>query len=865
MNCRGYSVFVITIIILATILGHSQDPFKRLTINWGRSFNGASNTAIWFDYDGDGDLDLYVSNGSRPSATSIFNQENFLMECTGDSTFTSNLSAGGIVSDQEVTAGATAGDYDGDGDWDMFVTRAASNDLFSTNPKDNLLYINNNDKTFSSLGAGDVVSEDEYSTSAAWVDYDNDGDLDLLVKNGTPEANGIPKKPFLYQNNNGTLTAVTSAGDLLNFNTYAGAVVWCDYDNDGDQDVYLCSGGDGPYGRLFRNDGGGVFTNVVQIDSAMRDVGASWADYDNDGDFDLYIVNTGTNDNILLVNDGTGNFTIDQLSNVVNDGQADYGSAWGDFDNDGDLDLFLAVSKDVGQIIYNILYENSGYPNYTFTMITNTVAVTDTNNSRSAAWGDFNRDGFLDLAVVHWDRYNPNNIYYNLGNTNHWLQVVPRGTQTNKYGIGVRVKAKATINGNTYWQMREIQSQTGFGSQDQPWAHFGLGDATQVDSLTVYWPVSGITTVFTDVPADQFVTVVEGDLNVTYTIEAGDTSHFFFGNTGASIEFTANNDADGGDLTVVRYTTGPTNNAFSGSASAPDGSTVTPDRVATDRYWSITNNGLASFTYTISLDITNLPGVSNPDRLVIVKRADNTQPWVPVNTTRSGNRLYASGLTSFSEFAIASNTADNSLPVTLQQFNARVEDNVVVLQWVTEAEINNLGFELERSTSPAGPFVRIAGYQTHPQLKGQGNTNTRTEYKYRDTQVEPGNVYYYRLYDVDYSGQRSLIGNLRVDMSAVVTEFQLYPNYPNPFNPSTTIRFSIPSSIVSGDAPVRLAVYDAAGRLVRTLLEGRGMSGEFTVRWDGKNAYGESVSSGIYYARLQAGIYIKTQKMVLMK
>ncbi len=860
-----YWGIAIACIFLSLQLAFSQDPFTRLTLDWGRSFNGASNTAIWFDFDGDGDLDLYVSNGSRPSASSIFDQENFLMEYIGGNSFSSNLTAGGIVSDQQVTGGATAGDYDGDGDWDMFVTRAAPNDLFGVGDKSNFLYLNNNDKTFSSLSSGDVVTENEYSTSAAWVDYDNDGDLDLLVKNGTPEANGIAKKPLLYRNDNGILVNVTSAGDLLNNNTMAGAVVWCDYDNDGDQDVYLCSGGDGPKGRLFRNDGAGYFTNVDSILGTFRDVGANWVDYDNDGDFDLYIVNTGLNDNIFLINDGNGNFTIDSLSTVVNDGQADYGSAWGDYDNDGDLDLFLAVSKDVGQVVYNILYENSGYPNYTFTSVTNTVVVTDTNNSRSTAWGDYDRDGFLDLAVVHWDRYNPNNIYHNNGNSNHWLQVVPRGTSTNRYGIGTRIKVKATIFGNTYWQMREIQTQTGFGSQDQSWAHFGLGDATVVDSLTVFWPVSGLTTVFTDVSANQFITVVEGDLNVTYTVGAGETSNIIFGSTGASIEFTANNDADGGDLTVVRYTTGPSNNAFSGSATAPDGSTVTPDQVATDRYWSVTNSGLASFTYTISLDITNLPGVSNPDRLVIVKRADNTQPWVPVNTTRTGNRLYAAGLTSFSEFAIASNTADNSLPVTLQQFNARVEDDVVVLTWITESEINNLGFELERATRAQGPFVRIAGYQTHPQLKGQGNTNTRTQYQYRDHNVEMGNTYYYRLYDVDYAGNRTLVGNLKIDMNSVIAEFQLYPNYPNPFNPSTTIRFRIPANFVDNNAPVRLDVYDATGRWIQTLFEGKGVSGEFSVRWNGRNAIGESVSSGIYYARLQAGIYVKTQKMILMK
>ena len=862
MGLKVNGVWIIIIFLFQ--LSFSQDPFTRLTLDWGRSFNGASNTAIWFDFDGDGDLDFYVSNGSRPSATSIFNQENFLMEYTGSNTFTSNLTAGPIVSDPEVTGGATAGDYDGDGDWDMFVTKAANSTLLGTDPKNNFLYINNGDKTYSSLASGDVVSDDEYSTSAAWADYDNDGDLDLLVKNGTPDINGIPRKPFLYQNNSGVLTTVTSAGDLLNYNSFAGAVVWCDYDNDGDPDVYLCSGGDGPFGRLFRNDGNGVFTNVVQVDSAMIDVGASWADYDNDGDFDLYIVNRG-GDNILLINDGNGNFTIDSLSTVVNDGQADYGSAWGDYDNDGDLDLFLAVSKDIGQVVYNILYENSGYPNYTFTSVTNTVVVTDTNNSRATAWGDYDRDGFLDLGVVHWDQYNANNIYHNNGNTNHWLQVVPRGTSTNRHGIGVRVKAKATINGNTYWQMREIQTQTGFGSQDQPWAHFGLGDATTVDSLTIYWPVSGLTTVFTDVKADQFVTMVEGDLNVTYTVGAGETGEILFGSTGASVNFTANSDADGGDLTVVRYNTGPTNNAFSGSATAPDGSTVTPDRVATDRYWSVTNNGLTSITYTISLDITNLPGVSNPDRLVIVKRADNTQPWVPVNTTRTGNRLYAAGLTSFSEFTIASNTADNSLPVTLAQFSARVINDVIELKWITESEINNLGFEVERSTRSGGPYQLIASYLTHPQLKGQGNSNTRTEYTFVDSRVEPGNKYFYRLYDVDYAGNRTLVGNISVDLTSVVTKFQLYPNYPNPFNPSTTIRFSVPAQFTENGERVELVIFDASGRTIRTLFAENGVHGDFTLRWDGRDDTGTTVASGIYYARLMAGAYVKTMKMVLMK
>ncbi len=206
---------------------------------------------------------------------------------------------------------------------------------------------------------------------------------------------------------------------------------------------------------------------------------------------------------------------------------------------------------------------------------------------------------------------------------------------------------------------------------------------------------------------------------------------------------------------------------------------------------------------------------------------------------------------------------DQSLPVTLSSFTATTYNNTVVLQWVTESEVNNEAFILERSTDNY-QFLTIA------EIPGQGNTTERHAYEYTDKQVTPGTTYYYRLSDRDYAGNLTILKTIQIttpDIFSRISEnipgqFMLYPNFPNPFNPSTTIRFDIagPES-----RHVQLAVFTVTGQKVATLVNKMLDPGRYEVLWDGRSDVGEMLPSGIYWYQLKAGGIIKTRKMILMK
>jgi hypothetical protein len=209
-------------------------------------------------------------------------------------------------------------------------------------------------------------------------------------------------------------------------------------------------------------------------------VGASWGDYDNDGDLDLFVGNAGANENNSLYrNDGGGSFGAITTGDIVNDGGHTVGSCWGDYNNDGDLDLFVANA--IAQV--NYLYQNNG--DGTFTKITSGDIVTEPSHSFGCAWGDYNNDGSLDLMVanggVHSRRTNL--LYQNNGNANNWIHFQCVGTSSNEDAIGAKVRVKTTE-----WQMREVSSQSGCFSQNSLILEFGLGSAVSVDSVVVEWP-----------------------------------------------------------------------------------------------------------------------------------------------------------------------------------------------------------------------------------------------------------------------------------------------------------------------------------------------------------------------------------------
>ncbi|HFE63201.1 MAG TPA: hypothetical protein ENK14_02150, partial [Caldithrix sp.] len=215
---------------------------------------------------------------------------------------------------------------------------------------------------------------------------------------------------------------------------------------------------------------------------------------------------------------------------------------------------------------------------------------------------------------------------------------------------------------------------------------------------------------------------------------------------------------------------------------------------------------------------------------------------------------------------------DAPLPIELSSFTASIIKQHVKLRWTTESEIDNVGFEIVRSFEKEGNYQTIATYLNNPELKGQGNSSTRTTYSFIDVTVAPGNTYWYKLVDVDNNGNRTFHGPVSVTLKKGVhpisetfpDNFKLYANYPNPFNPSTTLRFDIPK-LSSGVNHATLTIYNSLGEVVSVLHQGTIAPGSYEVIWDGTDSAGNLLPSGIYYARLQADFFLQTIKMVMLK
>lgn len=451
---------------------------------------GMSRGVAWGDYDNDGYPDLFVANSDNQPNILLHNQQggSFIRVESGKLTqLEANSESGNWV------------DYDNDGDLDLFVTNIGN--------QVNYLFRNDGTDGFLRILDGDIVTEAQSSTGSCWIDIDHDGDLDVFVSNRDDQNNS-----FFINEGDGTFTQITER-ELVNDGGNSRACGWADVDGDTDYDLYVANAHEPNF--FYHNNGDGTFTRLTTanlVQPSEYSYGMSWADVDNDTDIDLFVANLEASNEVYL-NDGAGNFALVSDEHIIVDGaKPSKGNTWGDFDNDGDLDFFIANGTP-GADVRNILYLNDGTGQ--FTRAQGEPIATASDISAGTAWADYDNDGDLDIYVANWRNNNEDNVLYqNISNAGYgWVKIKLLGTESNSFGIGAVLNLTATINGETIGQTRQNLSNTGYGSQNSHIIHFGLGDATQIETLEITWP-SGIVDSFENLPINTQLIIEEGQASV---------------------------------------------------------------------------------------------------------------------------------------------------------------------------------------------------------------------------------------------------------------------------------------------------------------------------------------------------------------
>jgi hypothetical protein len=491
----------------------------------------------FIDYDNDGWLDIFILSG-----TCIDNPpegaHNRLYKNNRDGTFTDVTDQAGLKRSGWASA-VSVGDYDNDGFDDLFITYWGQN----------VLYHNNGNGTFTEVTAkaGLLQAGTPWGSGCTFVDYDRDGNLDLLVAHylefdfasvpkpgentncnwkGIPVncgPRGLPPGSLaLYHNNgDGTFTNVTAQAGILKLKGYSMTTAAADFDNDGWPDIYVAC--DSTPSFLLRNNRNGTFTDIgLESGVALNEDGMEQAgmgvgvgDYNLDGNLDIFKTHFADDTNILYKNDGKGNFEDATIGAglAVETRFIGWGAGIVDLDNDGNPDLFFVT----GSVYPEVEAKLPGYPFKTPRVIFRNLGdgkfeelldqggpgIAAPHASRGCAFGDFDNDGDIDMAIVNLNEA-PSLLRNDVSGGGHWLKVKLMGVKSNRSAIGARVTAH--YGGRV--QAQEVLSQSSFYSANDRRLHFGLGAATRAD-LEIRWP-NGNRERVENVAADRLVVVREG-------------------------------------------------------------------------------------------------------------------------------------------------------------------------------------------------------------------------------------------------------------------------------------------------------------------------------------------------------------------
>jgi hypothetical protein len=502
------------------------------------TFETMAGGVALFDYDNDGLLDIFFTNGAaipslEKTGPAYWNR---LFRNNGDGTFTDVTEKAGVKG-VGYSMGVAAGDYDNDGFVDLYVTGVNRNQLLH----------NNGNGTFTDVtekaGVAGTVSGlgKAWSVAAGWVDYDNDGKLDLFVVNylnynvssakpcvqqGHPAycspVDFLGTPGILYHNNgDGTFTDVSEKSHIASYVGKGMGIAFADYDNDGFTDVFVSN--DTFENYLFHNEGNGTFKNLAlqagvaynASGGAIAGMGADFRDVDNDGRPDILETAMFGEGFPLYKNNGDGQFR-DIAGGTGFSVSTSRLTGWGagifDFDNDGNKDLFTANSDILDNAMElahrpfplpNHIFRNKGGAEFADVSRDAGASFQRPAAHRGAAFGDLNNDGKIDAVVTTLN--GPPEIWMNRSKAgNHWVILKLVGTKSNRDGLGTRIKI-STSPGSQY---NSATTAVSYNSSSDKRVHFGLGTATMIDRIELTWP-SGTRQTLENVAADQILVITE--------------------------------------------------------------------------------------------------------------------------------------------------------------------------------------------------------------------------------------------------------------------------------------------------------------------------------------------------------------------
>ncbi|MGV6851402.1 MAG: CRTAC1 family protein [bacterium] len=465
--------------------------FDDVSVQAGVNVSHTSETfgvgQAWLDFDRDGDLDIYVTNQLGP---------NHLLINQGDETFLESIDYSNLEIPSQACVGVSVADYNNDGWVDIYVNCHGDNHLFK----------NLSGKSFVDVTLSSGVNDTNNSQVSAWADINSDGWLDLYVVNynngqsSSLKGVNVANDALFLSNADGTFTNISSDLSQVNLNKPGLAVTFFDYDNDGDQDLYVVI--DRWHGNvLWRNDGPAIpncgnfwcFTDVseqTQTNQQVYGMGIAIGDIDLDGDFDMYFSSIG--EQILLLNQisqGQDIFVDVSKSSILNlNGAAGWGTMFFDYDNDSYLDAMLATYGNTVETAEK-LFKGNG--DGTFVDVTQSSGVSDLIFTEGIAYGDYNQDGLLDILKANRD--SGYLLYENkVQDNNNWVEISLTGCGiVNRDAVGARVDLLITDGKHL---MQEVSRGDARGSTHQISLHFGTGK-NSVLSGSIIWPDGTVQTI----------------------------------------------------------------------------------------------------------------------------------------------------------------------------------------------------------------------------------------------------------------------------------------------------------------------------------------------------------------------------------